>query len=126
MEIKIKTGVPQPDSRDFAQMLSRMYANFGCVVVSNIPDEIILNGRGEFDFENEYGVHRLVRISPFDEQHRRHTCFVDVVIDGKERDGLVCSYLLDPITMARNHITHIETEDVKNVLDGKPLGLKRR
>jgi peptide chain release factor 2 len=129
MQITIKSGVPQEDSRDFVKMLARMYANseFGngeFDMVSKDECRVICSDNAHFG--NEYGWHRLVRISPFDEQKRRHTCFAQVEIDGFTRDGKqVCSYIMHPYTMAKNHVTETETSDVQCVLNGKPLGLRK-
>jgi protein subunit release factor B len=49
------------------------------------------------DLSHEAGVHRLVRVSPFDEQGRRHTCFAQVSLDhgpAWHLEGQVRSYIL--------------------------------
>lgn len=79
------------------------------------------------DLSHEAGVHRLVRVSPFDEQRRRHTCFAQVYVDGD--DGLggaapglgsqVRSYILDPYKLCKDHRLGTETEEVERVLAGE-------
>lgn len=125
MKIRILSNDTQ-EAQDFASILAQMYAKLG----GNGEVAPIENGReveldGDFDLENEYGIHRMVRVSPFDVQGRRHTSFVSVEIDGKRRNDQVCSYIFHPYTLAKNHLIGIETEDVKSVFDGRPLGLNR-
>jgi protein subunit release factor B len=108
-------------------MLAVMYVGFGGEISDKatygirvaVPDDEGLS------FRYECGWHRLVRISPFDEQHRRHTSFVLVEINGITSDELVCSYIFDPYTKAINHLTGKQTDDVQNVLAGHPLGFFR-
>ena len=91
--IEINAGAGGTESQDWAQMLSRMYTrwidnkNFKKSIMSiNNGDEagiksITLKVEGDNAFgllKSESGVHRLVRISPFDSQKRRHTSFSSV------------------------------------------------
>lgn len=80
-------------------------------------------GSGARDvFAGEAGVHRLVRVSPFDHEHRRTTSFASVTIDGDNgADGFAGqrrSYVMDPYTLAKDHATGREAEDVAAVLGG--------
>lgn len=127
MEITIVSGVPQSDSRDFAKMLANMYASseFGYGYYTKVDEDEYRVTCTEAIFKNEYGLHRLVRISPYDELHRRHTCFAQVSINGYSREKNVCSYIFHPYTLAKNHVTQTETDDVQAVLDGKPMGLRK-
>jgi peptide chain release factor 2 len=83
------------DSQDWAEMLFRMYLRwaerrgFSAEIVDQSPgDEAGLKSaaaivRGEYAYgylKVERGVHRLVRISPFDAQKRRHTSFASVFV----------------------------------------------
>lgn len=94
--VSINAGAGGVDAADWTQMLARMYLrwaeskNFAASVVDESPAEeaglksitFFVRGRNAYGMlEGERGVHRLVRISPFDAAHRRHTSFaaVDVV-----------------------------------------------
>ena len=81
--------------RDWAEMLSRMYMRwaerrgFGLKVLDLQPAEeagiksatLEVTGRHAYGYlKAEKGVHRLVRISPFDSQSRRHTSFASVFV----------------------------------------------
>ena len=91
--IEINAGAGGTESQDWAQMLSRMYTRWidnknlkKSIVNINTGDEagiksITIKVEGENAFgllKSESGVHRLVRISPFDSQKRRHTSFSSV------------------------------------------------
>ncbi len=100
--VSIHAGTGGVDAQDFAQMLSRMYMRF--CEKKNLKLEIIENnpgqeagiksqvfkveGRWAYAFlKSENGVHRLVRISPFDAESMRHTSFVKIeVIPELEQD----------------------------------------
>jgi peptide chain release factor 2 len=94
--VSIFAGAGGVDAADWTQMLARMYLRwadargFSTQVVDESPAEeaglksitFFLRGRNAYGMlESERGVHRLVRISPFDAAHRRHTSFaaVDVI-----------------------------------------------
>jgi len=94
--VSIYAGAGGVDAADWTQMLARMYARwaesrgFLTYVVDESPAEeaglksvtFFVRGRNAYGtLESERGVHRLVRISPFDAAHRRHTSFaaVDVI-----------------------------------------------
>ncbi len=89
----IKSGAGGIDSQDWAEMLLRMYLRwaeakgFRATVLDTSPGEEagIKSATVQIEGENAYGmlagesgVHRLVRISPFDQQARRHTSFASV------------------------------------------------
>ena len=93
--IEINAGAGGTESQDWAQMLSRMYTRWiddknlkKSIMNINTGDEagiksITIKVEGENAFgllKSESGVHRLVRISPFDAQKRRHTSFSSVWI----------------------------------------------
>ena len=88
--LAIHAGAGGTDSQDWAGMLQRMYLRwaesqgFGTEVLDFAPGEeagiksITIAVSGEYAFghlRSEKGVHRLVRLSPFDAAHRRHTSF---------------------------------------------------
>ncbi len=102
--VGINAGAGGVDAADWAQMLARMYLRwaeshgFRTQIVDESPAEeaglksitFFLRGRNAYGMlEGERGVHRLVRLSPFDAAHRRHTSFaaVDVVPDVSAADG---------------------------------------
>ncbi len=93
--LTINSGAGGVDSQDWAEMLARMYRrwaerrNFGLEVIEYTEDEeagiksATFTVSGEYAFgllSAERGVHRLVRISPFDASSRRHTSFASVAV----------------------------------------------
>lgn len=88
--LAIHAGAGGTDSQDWADMLLRMYLRwaedhgFSAEILDSTPGEeagiksvtIAVGGRYAFGYlRSEKGVHRLVRLSPFDAAHRRHTSF---------------------------------------------------
>jgi peptide chain release factor 2 len=88
--LAIHAGAGGTDSQDWADMLFRMYLrwaedhNFEVEILDSTPGEeagiksvtMAVGGRFAFGYlRSEKGVHRLVRLSPFDAAHRRHTSF---------------------------------------------------
>jgi peptide chain release factor 2 len=93
--LTVNSGAGGTESQDWAQMLMRMYIMWGEKHGYSIREIDIQEGDGagiksatlEFDGEFGYGylkaeigVHRLVRISPFDSNARRHTSFASVFV----------------------------------------------
>jgi peptide chain release factor 2 len=91
----IKPGAGGTESQDWASILLRMYLRWAerkginASVLEETPGEEagIKNATIQFSGENAYGlltgetgVHRLVRISPFDQAARRHTSFASVFV----------------------------------------------
>ena len=91
--LEIHAGAGGTESQDWAEMLSRMYARW--IEKKNFKRSLIYLSDGEEAgiksvsikvegdnayglLKNESGIHRLVRISPFDSQKRRHTSFASV------------------------------------------------
>ncbi len=93
--LSIHPGAGGTESQDWAQMLMRMYlrwaerSGYKAEVVDLLPGEeagiksAIVEITGEYAYgylKGETGVHRLVRISPFDASRRRHTSFASVSV----------------------------------------------
>jgi peptide chain release factor 2 len=91
--LTINPGAGGTESQDWAQMLMRMYMRWGerhkyAIRELNYQEgdvagikSVTLEFEGDFAFgylKGESGVHRLVRISPFDSSARRHTSFASV------------------------------------------------
>ncbi len=101
--LEINPGAGGTESNDWADMLNRMYIMWGeknGYKVSQIdyqPGEVAgiksstLEFEGAFAYgklKSEIGVHRLVRISPFDSNQRRHTSFASVFVYPKVDDTI--------------------------------------
>ncbi|MBI4056675.1 MAG: peptide chain release factor 2 [Elusimicrobia bacterium] len=99
--LSLHAGAGGTEACDWAEMLLRMYARwverkgFSFVVTDRQPGEeagiksasVFVQGSYAYGYlKNETGVHRLVRISPFDSNKRRHTSFAscDVLPDIEE------------------------------------------
>jgi peptide chain release factor 2 len=93
--LTINAGAGGTDSQDWAGMLERMYLRwaerrgFETEILDRAEGEeagiksvtIAVNGRYAYGYMRpEKGVHRLVRLSPFDAAHRRHTSFAQVEV----------------------------------------------
>jgi len=93
--LSIHPGAGGTESQDWAQMLMRMYlrwaegAGFKAEVVDLLPGEeagiksATIEVTGDYAYgylKSEVGVHRLIRISPFDASRRRHTSFASVAV----------------------------------------------
>jgi peptide chain release factor 2 len=94
----IQSGAGGTEAQDWTEMLSRMYGRWfeargwECEVTDALPGEqaglksvsFLIKGENAYGFcKAERGVHRLVRISPFDSNKRRHTSFasIDVIAE---------------------------------------------
>jgi peptide chain release factor 2 len=91
--VEIHPGAGGTESQDWAQMLQRLYLRwcerrgFSAELLEEQPGEeagiksatILVRGSYAYgNLKSENGIHRLVRISPFDQQARRHTSFASV------------------------------------------------
>jgi peptide chain release factor 2 len=115
--LEVHSGAGGTESQDWAQMLMRMYSRwaerrgFKVEVVDYTDGEeagikgatLLIKGHNAYGWlKTESGVHRLVRISPFDSNARRHTSFASVwvypviddriQIDVKESDCRIDTY----------------------------------
>jgi peptide chain release factor 2 len=103
--VSVFAGAGGVDAADWAQMLARMYLRwaeskgFSTQIVDESPAEeaglksitFFVRGHNAYGMlESERGVHRLVRLSPFDAAHRRHTSFaaVDVIPEVQAGESL--------------------------------------
>ena len=109
--LAINAGAGGTESCDWVSILLRMYSRwsqdrgYGVQIIDILPGEeagvknvtLLIEGRHAYGYlKTENGVHRLVRISPFDSNKRRHTSFAsvevipevedDIKIDVKEQD----------------------------------------
>ena len=106
--VSIHPGAGGLESQDWAEMLLRMYTRWAeqkgwqVELVDLLPDDeagiksatMVVRGQDVYGlFQAEKGVHRMIRISPFDAAGRRHTSFVsiDVIPEVDEEE-----YVIDP------------------------------
>ncbi len=115
--LEIHPGAGGTESQDWAEMLLRMYKRYGekkgfkVETLDYLPGDeagvksvtLLIKGHNAFGYlKAEKGVHRLVRISPFDSSGRRHTSFAscdvmpefneEVEIDVKTEDLKIDTY----------------------------------
>jgi peptide chain release factor 2 len=101
--ITIHPGAGGTESQDWAEMLMRMYVRWAeghgyqTTILDLVPGEeagvksasIEVKGEHAYGYlKAEKGVHRLVRISPFDSQARRHTSFASVFVYAEVDDDI--------------------------------------
>ena len=93
--MEIHSGAGGTESNDWANMIKRMYIRYfekkgyKYEIISEQPGEEVgikgvtfkIKGQNAYGYlKSETGVHRLVRISPFDSNKRRHTSFASVLV----------------------------------------------
>ena len=101
--VTIHPGAGGTESQDWAEMLERMFlrwaerVGFEAVVIDRLDGEgagiksvtFEVNGENAYGLlQSEIGVHRLVRISPFDANARRHTSFASVFVYPQVEDDI--------------------------------------
>jgi len=111
--VQINSGAGGTESQDWAEMLKRMYLRWAekndvdiKVLDEQIGDtagikSVSLEFDGEYVFgklKGENGVHRLVRLSPFDSAHKRHTSFASVYVYPIVDDSIVID--IDPTDLS--------------------------
>lgn len=102
--MEINPGAGGTESQDWAEMLMRMYIMWGESKKYKVREinfqpgdvagvrSVTLGFEGEFAYgylKAEIGVHRLVRVSPFDSNARRHTSFASVFVYPEVDDSIV-------------------------------------
>ncbi len=101
--VTINPGAGGTESQDWAQMLMRMYmrwaehSGFKVQIADLLPGEeagiksatLTVSGQYAYGYlKGEAGVHRLVRISPFDANKRRHTSFAAILVYPEVTDDI--------------------------------------
>lgn len=101
--VNIHPGAGGTESQDWAEMLLRMYLRWAerhgyeAVITDRLEGEgagiksatVEINGENVYgQLQSEIGVHRLVRISPFDANARRHTSFASVFVYPQIEDDI--------------------------------------
>ena len=140
--LEINAGAGGTDAADWAEMLLKMYRRwadgrgFQTELLYNAPaEEAGIRGatiaiRGEYAFgylQAESGVHRLVRISPFDQNARRHTAFAAVaaypeIDDTIEIDLNPSDIHMDTMRASGAGGQHVNTTDSAVRLTHTPTG----
>ena len=107
--LTVHSGSGGTDAQDWTEMLLRMYLRYGekkeygvkLLYVQDDPEggiksaTVLMEGLNAYGYlKNEKGVHRLVRISPFDSSGRRHTSFASVEVMPKIDEDI--SVEIDP------------------------------
>jgi peptide chain release factor 2 len=110
--VTIHPGAGGTESQDWAEMLLRMYLRwterhgFQTVITDRLEGEgagiksvtFEVNGENAYGLlQSEAGIHRLVRISPFDANARRHTSFASVFVYPQVDDEIVIDIDLDDL-----------------------------
>lgn len=101
--LSIHPGAGGTESQDWAEMLLRMFIRFceksryKVKIMEQLPGDIagiksvtlLVEGENAYGYlKGEKGIHRLVRLSPFDSDHRRHTSFASVDIEPEIKEEI--------------------------------------
>ncbi len=124
------------ENQHWAEMLLLMYLRWAerngftaSILHREEPDDWVGIVRATFEVrgENAYGllssevgIHRLIRTSPYDPQHRRYTSHAEVFMVEPPllRLDTVRSYILDPYKLVKDHRSGRVSDNPEGVLDG--------
>lgn len=128
--LSIHAGAGGTESQDWAQMLMRMYLRYADLrqydteILEEMPGDeagiksVTIRVVGEYAYgrlKAERGVHRLVRLSPFDANHRRHTSFVLVEVMPEIEDAVAVEIKPDDVKVDIFHASGHGGQNVQKV-----------
>ena len=128
--LSIHAGAGGTESQDWAQMLMRMYLRYADLrkydteILEEMPGDeagiksVTIRVGGEYAYgrlKAERGVHRLVRLSPFDANHRRHTSFVLVEVMPEIEDAVAAEIKPDDVKIDIFHASGHGGQNVQKV-----------
>jgi peptide chain release factor 2 len=141
--VTIHPGAGGTESQDWADMLLRMYLRwaerngFAATLNDYQPGEeagaksVTFSVTGEYAYgllTSEIGVHRLVRISPFDQAHRRHTSFASVFVSPEIDESVKVDIKLEDLRIDTYRSggrggQHVNTTDSAVRITHRPTGI---